>query len=257
MYQFQTQSEGVHIKLQRGGRYTPPLIASVTIYVALAALSYVFVGDRSPRPLSPPLTTVVDWASWYSVIVAFPILTALSTLPFVGNRSAYIIVPVALITPPTYLVLYSFFLVYGLPPLGLLLFVIPLAALVPAFIILSVYAVPLIMALTASANVERSEVGMRRMPSWFYFTIIGGVAVGLTIIDIVSRYLALGGKDPSSLISVVSDVGWAAQVGARDLIHGINPYAAKLPPWGGPAPPLSYGPWSSSSWPPRSHPPCP
>lgn len=43
------------------------------------------------------------------------------------------------------------------------------------------------------------------------------------------------------MISVVSDVGWAAQVGAKDLIHGISPYSAPLPPWGGSAP-LSYGP---------------
>lgn len=211
-----------------------PLLATAVLYALVATLSYAIVGNKAPRPFSP-LNTIVDWASWFDVLIAFPILSILCAIPFVGKRSSYVVVPVILLSP-LFLILNSFFLTYNLPALGLLFFITPIIDIVPAALIAFTYAVPVVLALLVLYGISREPVKVWHMPK-FYFVAVASVSVALVAADFFMRYAVFS----SSMITVVSDVGWAAQSGAMALIHGISPYSASLPPWGGPAP-LSYGP---------------
>lgn len=213
-----------------------PVIITGILYAIVAALSYAIVWNKAPRPFSP-LNSITDWASWFDVLIAFPLLSILCAIPFRGMRSARIVVPVILISP-LYLILYSFFLVYNLPSLGLLLLFIPVAELVPVALIASTYIVPLFLALVAAREIPRAPVKSKALPK-LYFVVAAAVSLALVATDFSLRLLAF--SSASSLISVVSDVGWAAQSGAVALMHGISPYSASLPPWNGSAP-LSYGP---------------
>lgn len=213
-----------------------PVIVTAVLYAIVAAVSYAVVGNKAPMPFSS-LDSAIDWASWFDVLIAFPALSILCAIPFVGKRSSYVIVPVILLSP-LFLIMDSFFLVYNLPSLGLLLFILPIINLAPAALIAIVYIVPLVLCIFLVYEAPRGSLQIRAMPK-FYFVAAAAVSLTLVAIDFFMRYSVLGNS--SSLISVVSDVGWAAQVGAKDLIHGISPYSAPLPPWGGSAP-LSYGP---------------
>ncbi len=213
-----------------------PLIITAVLYAIVAGASYVIALNKAPMPFSQ-LNSVIDWASWYDVLIAFPILSVLCAIPFIGIRSSRIIVPVILISP-LFLILDSFLLVYNLPSLGLLLFIIPVIDLVPVTFVALVYLTPLVLVVLAAYDIPRSSLKVRSLPR-VYYVAAASISLILVAVDFFMRYDAL--SNSSSLISVVSDVGWAAQAGAKGLIHGINPYAASLPPWGGSAP-LTYGP---------------
>lgn len=213
-----------------------PVIATSVLYAIVAAVSYALIGNRAPRTFSP-LNAPIDWASWFDVLIAFPILSVLCAIPFVGTKSSYVVVPVILLSP-LFLILDSFLIVYNLSSLGLILLVIPIVNVAPFALLAIVYAVPLALVLIAAHAVPRIRVQVRKLPK-LYLIAAASVSLILFAVNLVLRYNVLGNS--SSLISVVSDVGWAAQAGAKGLLHGINPYTASLPPWGGTAP-LSYGP---------------
>lgn len=213
-----------------------PVIVTAILYAIVALISYAMIGNKAPPPFSP-LNSAIDWASWFDVIIAFPILSILCAIPFVGTKSSHIVVPLILISP-IFLILNSFFIVYNLSSLGLLLFVVPIIQVAPVALVISVYVVPLVLVLIAAYKIPRNPVQARNLPR-DYFVVAAAASLFLIAIDLFMRYNVLGNS--ASLISVVSDVGWAAQAGAKDLILGINPYSAALPPWGGSAP-LSYGP---------------
>lgn len=234
---FQPRNESRWALVSRNwvGPYLPVIVTAV-LYSVVAAVSYSIVGDKAPVPFSP-LNSIIDWASWFEVLIVFPVLSILCAIPFVGTRSSFVVVPVILMSP-LFLILNSFFLVYNLPSLGIFLFVIPLIELAPAGLIATVFIVPLALVLFAAYQAPRAPVQARAMPK-LYFISAAAVSLVLVAADFIMRYNTVGGS--SSLITVVSDVGWAAQAGAQELIHGINPYSAPLPPWGGSAP-ISYGP---------------
>ncbi len=213
-----------------------PVITTAILYAIVAVASYSIIGDRAPKLFSP-LNSAIDWASWFDVLIAFPVLSLLCAIPFIGSRSSYVVVPLILLSP-LFLILNSFLIVYNLSPLGLILFIMPVTNFAPFALMAAVYAVPLALVLIAAYEVPRVSVEARKLPK-LYFVAAAVVSFVLVAVNLLMRYDVLG--NASSLISVVSDVGWAAQAGAKDLLLGINPYLAPLPPWGGTAP-LSYGP---------------
>jgi hypothetical protein len=225
------------------------IIQSIYLNRTIAAIALVYAGSLlflrfapfAPLPFQSSLATPPDWVSWFDAYVTFPILIILCLLPFRSSRQGSITLLCAVAIIPLYLVFASYYFFYAQTPLGLFALVTPLTLLVPTLILIVILVAPLINSLILSRNMISEEgngiqLRLDGLASKLYFSAIACLSIGLAFLQAYLRSTISG----VALTGWVSDIGITVDAGARDLVHGINPYTHGLPPWGGPG--ITYGP---------------
>lgn len=219
------------------------ITSNVALVSSLAAFGGIFLLlglVRDAPTIQSTLNATPDWASGFDIYLTFPILTVLCLLPFRTLSRWSTVLLVSLVTGiPIALIVESYYLFYG--GAGGVLGV-PLTYLVPTAVLVSVLAIPTAISILLSASLSSSK--KLEIRSWFslddrklkYY--IFAVACVSILLAFLQTYLRVASG--ATLSGWVSDVGIAVEAGARDLIHGIDPYTHGLPPWGGPG--GAYGP---------------
>lgn len=200
----------------------------VTIVLAYLTTTLYIISSPGLPPLRLPISPTPDWTSWFDVAVAYPILVVGCTWILRRELVKEVLAAAAVVTfIPMYHVIESYLVLYS--PSA----TVPGDVLYLSFAVISVAIVFFVRLHVTGLSGRSLLVPSRKELFW----LVAVLSVGIAWLQIGLRL----STHPPLLTSWVSDIGITADAGARDLLHGINPYATPLPPWGGPAS-LLYGP---------------
>lgn len=200
-------------------------VAIILIFIATAL--YLVTSPRFPA-VRLPLFTTPDWTSWFDVAITYPILVVCCIVVLQRESLREVLAATAVVIfIPMYHEIESYLVYYSVQ-----------TSLASDVLYLSFAGISSVIALSLRAQVAGpSSKPLLSTSRTQYLWLAAVLSVGLAWIQIGLRL----STHPTHLTDWVSDIGITAEAGARDLLHGINPYRARLPPWGGPAS-LLYGP---------------
>lgn len=201
----------------------------VLVVLTLAVAMFVMTSPFSPI-IEIPVRGSPDWASWFDIYVAFPVLSLFVALMIRGtSRLEELIIGGFAILPAVYHSFVSYYWSDAASTYSIWTWIGQFIAGIGISVAL------VVMVYFAARLPWKGGIGgaVRRKTHY------SGVAASLLLVAIglVIRPITSAGVPNES----VSDIGIAVAWSGRDLAAGINPMTTGLPPWGVPLVP-PYGP---------------